>query len=186
MDFPEILKTLRKEKGLTQAQLAKSLNLSKETIFRYETGKREPNFEAMSKLEKFFGVSIGYLKGETDNNYQDTKEEFLETISYLITHFERLNKFLNKFPQEEQLEAFSFLEIAVDLLINENINHEEMFSYLDVLNGFIMELHRLVQILNQSTKNKIKIDIKRIREKYTEALSNSLSELSEIYGIEEM
>lgn len=51
--FSETLKKLRKEKGLTQVQLAKLLKISKSSISMYENGNREPDFES----EKFIAPS---------------------------------------------------------------------------------------------------------------------------------
>ena len=44
MEFKDILKNLRKEKGLTQEQLASSIGVSEITIRSYEAGRREPNY----------------------------------------------------------------------------------------------------------------------------------------------
>ena len=58
------LKALRKEKGLTQAQLAKHTGLSMSAIRSYENGLREPNSKAMAALESYFHVTGEYLRGE--------------------------------------------------------------------------------------------------------------------------
>lgn len=68
MNFPERLKKLRKEHGLTQEELGKSIGASKGTIYQYESGQRKPNFEYMKKLEEFFKVSSSYLRGESTLN----------------------------------------------------------------------------------------------------------------------
>lgn len=60
------IKQLRKERNLTQAELAKSIDISDIAIKSYETGRREPNSKAMAALEDFFQVSGKYLRGETD------------------------------------------------------------------------------------------------------------------------
>lgn len=67
MDFSKILKTLRKNKGVTQIELAKLFNVSKSTISMYELGEREPNFEILEKLAQYFNVSIDFLLGKSDN-----------------------------------------------------------------------------------------------------------------------
>lgn len=58
------LKELRKDYKLTQEQLGKKLGLSRSTIAMYETNASEPDFETLSKLADFFGVSIDYLLGK--------------------------------------------------------------------------------------------------------------------------
>ena len=66
MEFKDILKNLRKEKGLTQEQLASSIGVSEITIRSYEAGRREPNSQTMVALEEYFNVSGSYLRGETE------------------------------------------------------------------------------------------------------------------------
>ena len=67
------IKLLRKEKGLTQAELAKKIGLGTPTIIGYENCKREPNSKAMAALESFFKVSGSYLRGETDERQYDSE-----------------------------------------------------------------------------------------------------------------
>ncbi|HHV36120.1 MAG TPA: helix-turn-helix transcriptional regulator [Syntrophomonadaceae bacterium] len=61
------LRLLRKKIELNQEQLGKQLGLSNKTISNYECGDRQPDYENLLKLAKFFGVSVSYLLGETDN-----------------------------------------------------------------------------------------------------------------------
>ena len=62
-DFGEKLKELRKEKGLTQKQLAEQLGNAQSAIYYWETNKQEPNISALKKLCQFFNVSSDYLLG---------------------------------------------------------------------------------------------------------------------------
>ena len=64
--FAERLKELRIEKGLTQIELAKQLNLDKSTIAKYETYKIEPSITMLKQFCKFFNVSADYLLGLED------------------------------------------------------------------------------------------------------------------------
>lgn len=61
------IKKLRIEKGLTQEELGKVLNKTKNNISQYETGKREPDNDTLSKLSDLFSVSVDYLLGRTDD-----------------------------------------------------------------------------------------------------------------------
>jgi len=60
------LKKLRKEKEISQKELAKIINLSPSTIAMYETEKRKPDSETLEKMSNYFEVSIDYLLGLTD------------------------------------------------------------------------------------------------------------------------
>lgn len=64
--FPERLKQLRKEKGMTQIELAQSLGVSSGTVAMWETGKRKPQFETLNKLCDLFDRSLSYLVGSSD------------------------------------------------------------------------------------------------------------------------
>ena len=61
------LKALRKERGISQIKLSMDLNLSQNTISRYETGVREADYKTLILLADYFDVSIDYLLERTDN-----------------------------------------------------------------------------------------------------------------------
>ena len=60
------LKQLRKEKNISQLKLAFDLNMSQNTISRYETGEREADYASLIKFANYFNVSLDYLLGRTD------------------------------------------------------------------------------------------------------------------------
>ena len=64
--FKERLKELRVERKLSQADLAKELNVSQRSISSWETGFRQPDFETLERIAKFFDVSADYLLGLGD------------------------------------------------------------------------------------------------------------------------
>jgi len=61
------LKELREEKGITQEQLGKLVNLSQQTIGHYEVNRAKPDIETIEKLAEYFNVSTDYLLGRTNN-----------------------------------------------------------------------------------------------------------------------
>lgn len=61
--FAERLKLARKEKRLTQRQLASKLGIVHSTIALYETGERKPDLEMLCKIADFFAVSTDWLLG---------------------------------------------------------------------------------------------------------------------------
>ena len=60
------MRMLRNEKKLNQEELAKSLEVSVRTYRRYETDEREATVSFLWKLADFYGVSVDYLIGRTD------------------------------------------------------------------------------------------------------------------------
>lgn len=61
------LKELRKAKHLSQVKLAMDLNLSQNSISRYETMEREAGYETLVLIADYFHVSLDYLLGRTDD-----------------------------------------------------------------------------------------------------------------------
>ena len=66
MEFKTRLKELRLEKGVTQLQVAKTLNMSKMAVSHWEKGNSEPSIEQLKVLARFFDVSIDYLVGYSE------------------------------------------------------------------------------------------------------------------------
>ena len=67
MSFPQILKELRTEKGLTRTVVAKECNVSTQCISALEMGKRNPTGSTLSALADFFQCSTDYLLGREDD-----------------------------------------------------------------------------------------------------------------------
>lgn len=64
--FAERLKELRKEKNLSQQQMAEILFIKQQSYARYEKNTSEPSYEMLVTIAKYFKVSIDYLLGVTD------------------------------------------------------------------------------------------------------------------------
>ena len=79
------LKTLRKEKNITQEVLAETLNVSNRTVSRWETGSNMPDISLLVELSEFYQVSIpeiinGERKSEKMN--QETKDTAIKMAEY--------------------------------------------------------------------------------------------------------
>ena len=66
MEFSQIVKSLRLERGWSQQDVADRVGLNKMTISQYENGKRKPSFEMIEALAEIFHVDMNYLLGFTD------------------------------------------------------------------------------------------------------------------------
>ncbi|MBO1680676.1 helix-turn-helix transcriptional regulator [Bittarella massiliensis] len=64
-DFHRILTLLRKEKGVSQKQVAASLGISQALLSHYEKGIRECGLEFVVKVADYYGVSCDYLLGRS-------------------------------------------------------------------------------------------------------------------------
>lgn len=63
MNYSSILKELREDRDLTQADVAKVINTTYQYYSTYENGKRELPFSRAILLAKFYNVSLDYLAG---------------------------------------------------------------------------------------------------------------------------
>ena len=66
MSYNEILQELRKDRKLTQSELAKIFLTTQRTISNWESGRNEPPFNMLIKYAKFFDVSTDYILGLTN------------------------------------------------------------------------------------------------------------------------
>lgn len=64
--FEERLVTLRKEKGVSQAELGEVLGVTRWSVLNYEAGKNRPDYDGLIALADFFDVSLDYLTGRKD------------------------------------------------------------------------------------------------------------------------
>ena len=89
------LKELRKEKDITQEQLAEKINVSGRTVSRWETGSNMPDISLLAELADFYDVSIpeiidGERKSEQMN--EELKETVIKVTDYTETNNARLLK----------------------------------------------------------------------------------------------
>lgn len=86
-NFANQLMQLRLESGLTQAALAKELDVTQNAIFNWENEKREPNLDMIRKIAEYFNTSLVYLI--------NGKEEF-KTPPKFVAFDEKGNKMETK------------------------------------------------------------------------------------------
>ena len=60
------LKKLRKERNLSQQELAEILGISQQSINKYENHDVQPDFHTLKKMAMFFNTSVDYLIGNDD------------------------------------------------------------------------------------------------------------------------
>ena len=61
------LKKLRKQHKISQVKLAIDLNMSQNSVSRYENMERQADYNTLITIADYFGVSLDYLLGRTDN-----------------------------------------------------------------------------------------------------------------------
>lgn len=73
----ERLKELRKDKGLSQKELADQLSIGWKTVSSYETGNSSPDDDMKVAIARFFNVSLDYLLGLIDEEVPYTRDHFI-------------------------------------------------------------------------------------------------------------
>ena len=93
MRFADNLRNLRLQRGMTQMQLAESLNTSQSAITSWENGRREPDFRTIRRIADFFHVPMTALLPSTDAidmDYVNSVAESLQQNPKLAMLFDRL------------------------------------------------------------------------------------------------
>ena len=147
MEFKDILKNLRKEKGLTQEQLASSIGVSEITIRSYEAGRREPNSQTMVALEEYFNVSGSYLRGETE-----VREPMIWDDTEIMSDFEKdflismksLSDVCLKQTDKNKKLLFDFF-VEFRCLINSVDNDDDLTTITDIMTKNSNGLERLIK-----------------------------------------
>ncbi|MCH5182952.1 MAG: helix-turn-helix transcriptional regulator [Oscillospiraceae bacterium] len=92
VNFGEKLRTLRKEAGMTQTELAKKLNITKSVVSYYELQERTPSPEVIVKLAAVFHVTADYLLGIENKKLIDVSDLTEDDMRFLLVTIETLRK----------------------------------------------------------------------------------------------
>lgn len=85
MSFGDNLRALLEERKLTQKELAKQLNLAPSTMGSYVQNTREPDFDTLKTIAKYFDVSTDYLLDFTSNQTLSHQEDDLLRVFRSLT-----------------------------------------------------------------------------------------------------
>ena len=111
MEFNEKIQELRKQKGLTQEELAEKLYVSRTAISKWESGRGYPNIESLKAIAKFFSVTVDELLSsgeiltiaEEDNK---RKEKRFRDLIYGLLDFSIAMLLFLPFFAEKRTELF--------------------------------------------------------------------------------
>lgn len=115
-DLMKNLRAIRMAKGLSQAEVARELNISRQAYYNYETGKREADYETLLRLGELLDVSVEEL-------IRDDPEKLLQVYK---NHSESMQK--ENAPNDEVRSAI--IEKVNDM------SDEQAKKFLDFLNSF--------------------------------------------------
>ena len=104
------LKTLRKNKGLSQEELSIKLNVVRQTISKWETGLSVPDAEMLVKISEFFETPVSEILGE------NIEEKEINDLKVISKKLEVINEQLSIAQKQKRKRSFIFL-LIVDILI---------------------------------------------------------------------
>ena len=110
------IRELRKRKNLTMKQLGEYLGMAENVVSRYETGKRQPDNEALVKFANFFNVSVGYLIGAEEPGGLPQTPRYVEESAPQYTDDEiRVIEIYRSLSQQGKEYILSQLNIATQV-----------------------------------------------------------------------
>lgn len=112
------LKKMMNNQGITQLQLAKELNMTRQAVSLYLTGQALPAIDKLLIICEYFNVSSDYLLGITENPTRDTNKQF-------ITDYTKLSA--------ESIEQLHELNIQNSNIINYLLSNDMLTSVMDLL-----------------------------------------------------
>lgn len=89
MDFSEKLLTLRKANDMTQEQLAEKLDVSRQSVSKWESGQATPELEKIVAMSSVFNVTTDYLLKSSEIDDLSVKTEMLEKQQQMMIHREQ-------------------------------------------------------------------------------------------------
>lgn len=122
-----LLRDLRKENNLTQAELAEKLGVSNRSISRWENGTTMPDFDLLIELADFYGVDVrDILDGERSEADMDTqhKEELLMVADYTNQEKKRMTRVVR------WMFLYGLLALAVNMILAELGIHNFLTGFL--------------------------------------------------------
>ena len=131
----KFLKELRKQKGLTQEQIAEIFHVSNRTISRWENGNNMPDLDILIEISDYYEVDLReVLNGErkSENMDKEMNETVLQAVDYTNTEAERYNK------RVRICNGIAMLLILAYTIIKDTslYDHSTVVAGLDIVQGF--------------------------------------------------
>lgn len=170
------LSELRKEKGYTQDEVARMINVKRATIANYESGNRAPDHVTMIALADIYGVSCDYIIRGVKSEFADIhritglsneaieklnkyKESLVysKAIDYLLTHTELLRKLStyllsSLFLEFNQSDYYKYLPLKDGTIYYINPDIAEKVAFSNLIEQLPFDKENLKQELAQNKK----------------------------------
>lgn len=116
--------TLRKEKNVTQSQLAESIGVSVQAVSKWENGQCAPDVSMFPVIAEYFGVSIDRIFGYHMNSYADEVQKIIKDADDSMDTFKEIeivSEGLKKYPNSPELKVYLAFSLS---MINRMSNDE--------------------------------------------------------------
>lgn len=158
------LKQLRKEKEMTQEQLAEHFNVSSRTVSRWENGNNMPDLDILIEISDFYEVDLReILNGErkSEDMNKEVKETVLQAVDYTNTAAEKFNQ------RVRICNAIALFLIATYTLLSDSDiyrNHSFVSGALDFAQGAAVGMLLIGMIMSSRYGARIKAFKQRIKQ----------------------
>ena len=164
----QFIKELRKEKNITQEELAQKLNVSNRTISRWETGNNMPDISILVELSEIFDVSIPEIinaERKSENMNEESKELVQSMSEYATSEKEILVKEIRRFSIIGTICIFIFILFDTTQLWMGNEIVREIVRYCQLLPYVLMIITACYTtgLINKFNKNKGTPESRKIR-----------------------
>ncbi len=167
MEFNRKLQELRKQKGMTQNELAEALYVSRTTVSKWESGRGYPNIDSLKAMAILFSVTVDeLLSGDelltlAEENSKQREKQFCDLLFGLLDISVALFLFIPVFASrvEESINAVSLLSLG------------EMAPYLRIVHYILTVVIILWGILTLALQNCSMVFWVKIKNKMSLVLS---------------
>lgn len=141
MNFSENLRRLRKSKDIKQEALAEAMNVSRQTVSKWENGTAMPDFKKLNALAEYFGVTIDELLGfnssddSLDNSANNHTTEYVNELISLenAESNKKINEINSKWKTSVIILSIALI-FAIIFTISSSIKIEALQDKIDNLN----------------------------------------------------
>lgn len=176
--FSSRLVALRKERQMTQSDLANALHKTRSTISGYETEGKEPDYEMLCSLAKYFGVTTDYLLGAADNRTH-SEVVFINDTNNFKRHYDNLPPLLKQtvakmydsfyllLSRDMQKNNAGRLEVYAELFSLLQSSRAEIRKTIDSCDGQVGDPLLLSDLI--ALQNSLKTDVAAVLDKLMQA-----------------
>lgn len=141
------LRELRKEKNLTQEQLAEKMNVASRTVSRWETGSNMPDLDILIELADFYDLDIQELiDGERKNKQMD--QETKATLKKVAGYTEEKTARMKKKMTDNSMAALILLLFCALLEMTSGFGGRISKKAMESIRQFTMGLSIAIMVLN--------------------------------------